>query len=178
MRKVLYILGQLTDGDVDLMATLGRRYEAKAGETLIHMGKPVTSLFIVLQGAASVTIAGGREVARIGAGEVLGEMSMIDRRPPSATVTVVEPSVLLAIDRTALDAELARNMGFAARFYRALAVFLSDRVRNTNAQLGFGTPAKGADLDDEEELDESVLDNVHLAGIRFEAIIRRLSKQA
>jgi CRP/FNR family transcriptional regulator, cyclic AMP receptor protein len=175
MRKVLYILGQLSDEDVDWMAVGGRRRDARAGEVLIHEGVPISSVLVVLQGTASVTLGGGREVARIGAGEVLGEMSMIDNRPPSATVTAVEPTVLLELGRAALDAKLAADTGFAARFYRALAVFLADRVRNTNAQLGYGKEGAARTLADEDELDEAVLDNLHLAGARFEAIIARLA---
>jgi CRP-like cAMP-binding protein len=175
MRKVLYILGQLSDEDVDWMASAGRRRDARAGEVLIREGVPIGSVLVVLQGTASVTLGGGREVARIGAGEVLGEMSMIDNRPPSATVSAVEPTVLLELGRVALDAKLAADTGFAARFYRALAVFLADRVRNTNAQLGYGSEGVSKSLADEDELDETVLDNLHLAGARFEAIIARLA---
>ncbi len=175
MRKVLYILGQLSDEDVDWMASAGRRRDAHPAEVLIREGVPIQSVLIVLQGTASVTLAGGLEVARIGAGEVLGEMSMIDNRPPSATVTALEPSVLLELGRTALDAKLLADTGFAARFYRALAVFLADRVRNTNARLGYGKASDARSLADEDELDETVLDNLHLAGGRFEAIIARLA---
>jgi CRP/FNR family cyclic AMP-dependent transcriptional regulator len=175
MRKVLYILGQLSDEDVDWMANAGRRRDAHAAEVLIREGVSIGSVLIVLQGTASVTLGGGREVARIGAGEVLGEMSMIDNRPPSATVSAVEPMVLLELGRAALDAKLLGDTGFAARFYRALAVFLADRVRNTNAQLGYGKEAASHSLADEDELDDLVMDNLHLAGARFEAIIARLA---
>src|ERR1700675_2800689 len=112
MRKVLYILGQLSDEDVDWMANAGKRRDARASEILIREGIPIASVLIVLQGTASVTLGGGREVARIGAGEVLGEMSMIDNRPPSATVTAVEPTVLLELGRAALDAKLLTDTGF------------------------------------------------------------------
>jgi CRP/FNR family transcriptional regulator, cyclic AMP receptor protein len=175
MRKVLSLLGQLSDDDVDWMAGAGRRRDAGAGEVLIHEGIPIGSVLVMLQGTASVTLPGGREVARIGAGEVLGEMSMIDNRPPSATVSAVESTVVLELGRVALDAKLAADTGFAARFYRALAVFLADRVRNTNAQLGYGKEGASRTLAEEDELDEAVLDNLHLAGARFEAIIARLA---
>jgi CRP/FNR family cyclic AMP-dependent transcriptional regulator len=175
MRKVLYILGQLSDEDVDWMASAGKRRDARPAEVLIREGVPIGSVMVVLQGSASVTLGDGREVARIGAGEVLGEMSMIDNRPPSATVTAVEPTVLLELGRTGLDAKLLADTGFAARFYRALAVFLADRVRNTNAQLGYGKEGGKRSLSDEDEIDELVMDNLHLAGARFEAIIARLA---
>jgi CRP/FNR family cyclic AMP-dependent transcriptional regulator len=136
MRKVLYILGQLSDEDVDWMASAGKRRDARPAEVLIREGVPIPGVMIVLQGSASVTLGDGREVARIGAGEVLGEMSMIDNRPPSATVTAVEPTVLLELGRAGLDAKLLADTGFAARFYRALAVFLADRVRNTKRPVG------------------------------------------
>lgn len=177
MRKVLYILGQLADEDVAWIARHGRRREVPANHELIHEGVGVAELFIVLQGSARVIVSGGHEIARLGSGEVLGEMSLVDRRPPSATVQTAEPTMLLALDRSVLEQKLNTDMAFAARFYRALAVFLSDRMRNTVAQLGYGEGARARTLATEEELDESVLDNVHLAGIRFDSIIKTLMQE-
>jgi len=71
--------------------------------------------------------------------------------------------------------DAAEDASFAARFYRAVAVFLADRLRNTVARLGYGA---GQDLDENAEyageLDFGVLDNVHLAGARFDRMLKRL----
>ena len=55
---------------------------------------------------------------------------------------------------------------FAAHMYRAIACFLSMRMRATISNLGYGKSA--GSLDDEVEVDEEILDKLHLAGARFE----------
>ena len=73
-----------------------------------------------------------------------------------------------------LRTELERNQGFAARFYRAIAVFLSDRLRSTVGQLGYGV-AQPQDAEEafalENELDDGLLDNLHVAGDRMLRLI-------
>lgn len=177
MRKVLYILGELSDLDVDWMTRHGRKEQIIRGAVLIHEGKPVDALYIVLDGNFRVSITGrsDRELARLGAGEIVGEMSFVDARPPAATVTALEPSVVLAIPRRQLEIKIQEDAGFAARFYRALAVFLSDRLRSTVRRLGYGeaepTPEE---REAEGELDTNVLDSVHMAGARFDRMLKRL----
>jgi CRP-like cAMP-binding protein len=107
---------------------------------------------------------------------MVGEMSFIDARPPSATVTAAQDSAVLAIPRPQLVAKLDQDTAFAARFYRALATFLSDRLRGTVSRLGYseGQPLQ-EDVEYADELDDNVLDNVHLAGARFERIVKRLN---
>lgn len=177
MKKVLYILGQLRDTDVDWMTETGHKQPVEAGAVLIRQGQPIDSLYIVLDGLLSVTDARleGRELAQLGAGEMVGEMSFVDAAPPNATVTALQKSVVLTIPRARLSAKLQQDQGFAAHFYRAIATFLSDRLRATVGQLGYGQPTA---LDDEliaaDELDDNVLDNIHLAGDRFERMLQRL----
>jgi bacteriocin-type transport-associated protein len=178
MRKVLFILGQLSDLDIEWLITAGRKEQVSAGTTLIHEGKAIDALYIVLDGLLSVVMAalGGQEIARLGAGEMVGEMSFIDARPPSATVTAIQNSVVLAVPRGQLAAKLEQDAGFAARFYRALATFLSDRLRGTVSRLGYSEgQSLQEDVEYSDELDDNVLDTVHLAGARFEWILKRLS---
>lgn len=172
MRKVLYILGQLSDEDIEWMIGVGGRLALAPGTTLIREGSPISALYIVVDGALAIS-AGGREVARLGAGEIVGEMSFVENRPPSATVTALVPSVVFVLDRDRLSARLERDGPFAARFYRAVAMFLSDRLRSTVGRLGYGEvheqPTSADDLDD------LLLDTIHLAGARFERILHALS---
>jgi hypothetical protein len=82
-------------------------------------------------------------------------------------------ATLLRIPDTVVREKLASDLGFASRFYRALCVFLADRMRNTTQRLGYGTPTDDAHARD--ELNEDLLDNVHLAGARFERMLKRLA---
>ena len=86
MKKVLYILGQLSDEDVEWMITKGKKRNVPNGTVLIRERQPHDGFYIVLDGKLSVE-RGGETVAEIGVGEVVGEMSFVDSRPPTATVS-------------------------------------------------------------------------------------------
>src|SRR4029077_368788 len=83
-----------------------------------------------------------REIARLNAGEIVGEMSFVDARPPSATRRGLEDSTVFAISKPVLTDKLSRDLGFAARFYRALAIYLSTTVRERHRMLGYGSGAE------------------------------------
>ena len=170
MRKVLYILSRLTDEDVDWMAATGTGRRHEIGEVLIREGEPIDALMFVLDGKVSVEVEGIGQIASLGSGEMLGEMSLVDEAPPSATVVVTQPAHVLHIDCRALNARLEAEPHFAARFYRAIAVFLSMRMRSTVLQLGYGKGMVVA----EDEIELSLLETVTLAGSRFDRMIKKL----
>jgi CRP/FNR family transcriptional regulator, cyclic AMP receptor protein len=177
MKKVFFLLGELVDEDIDWMVSTGRREEVMAGTVLIQEGRPIDTLLILLEGTLSVSVSAleGKTIARLTSGAVVGEMSFADARPPSATVQAVENSLVLAIPRASLVEKLKEDEGFASRFYRAIAIFLSTRLRGTVRYLGY---AKGQLLQGEdsslEDLSPEMLDNVPLAKARFDWLLRRL----
>ena len=95
--------------------------EVATGNLLTEEGAVGREAFIILSGHAAVTI-GGRPVATVGPGEVIGEMALLDRQPRTATVTALEPMRVLVVDprsfstlltepaiaRRLLDAEVGR----------------------------------------------------------------------
>lgn len=187
MRKVFYLLGQLTDDDVEWMLAHGRKERIDTNHILIREGRQTDALYVLLHGTLEVSFAAAQQhlpgesrsagpaSVRLGCGEVVGEMSFIDARPPSATVSAVEPSILLAVPRGVLAAHLEEDPAFAARFYRALAVFLSQRLRSTVSRLGYGAgKSLNEEVEYQDELDPDVLESVHLAGSRFDRVLRRL----
>jgi len=176
MRKVLYLLGGLSDGDVDWLIAHGSRERVGAGTALIREREPISAVYIVLDGALEVSATGlGGTPIRLGSGDVVGEMSFVESRLPSASVTAVEASTVLAIPRSQLGAKLETDAEFAARFYRALSMFLAHRLRSTMRRFGYGQDRKlDEEADDEDELDSQVLDSIHMAGYRFDHVLRRL----
>jgi bacteriocin-type transport-associated protein len=174
MRKALFFLGILNDEDLEWMIATGRREDIPVHTVLIQEGKPIEAVYIVLDGAFVVSVA-GKGMGRLLSGEVVGEVSFVDSRPPSATVQADENSRVLVLPRSLLAHKLEQDTAFAARFYRSLAVFLADRLRSTTSQLGYGqNEPLSADAEYEDELDPAVLDNVSLAGARFDWMLRRL----
>jgi CRP/FNR family transcriptional regulator, cyclic AMP receptor protein len=177
MRKTLYILGQLDDSDVDWLTQNGTRRPLAPGEVIVNEGRSLDTLFITLAGHFLVTLHENREIAKLGAGEIVGEISFVDDAPPSATVTAVAPALVLAVSKAVLQDQLDRNHEFAARFYRALAIFLADRLRATDSQLTAYTnagdlAAEGPLLD---ELDSVLLDTISEAGRRFTRLLQTLA---
>lgn len=177
MRKVLFILGQLTDADAEWLANHGQRLKVPKGTELIKQGTRIDTVYIILDGAMGVMTARGARLAQVSSGDILGEMSLVDSSLTSASVVVEQDSTVLAVSKLQLTAKLKEDVGFAARFYRALALFLADRMRNTISRMGYGKdePADSAQSED-GELDADVLDNVHLAGARFDRMLKKLTE--
>ena len=118
MKKVLFILGELSDSDVDWLAEVGSREVVEAGRVLIRESSPIDRVFVILEGQFAVTVTAlpGKEVARLGSGEIVGEMSLVDQRPPSATVTALESGLVLAVPRREIEGKFAQDQGFSSRF--------------------------------------------------------------
>lgn len=177
MRKVLYILGELTDLDVEWMITHGERLHLAAGADLIRAGQLVPAIYLLLEGELVVVgqAQGAREVARLVRGEIVGEMSFLEQRPPTTSVMAVQQSLLLGLPRTALTTKMAADSGFAVRFYRALALFLSQRLRETTALVNGAAAQSSAERQAFSELDETMLDTVSTAGAHFDRILKRIA---
>ena len=173
MRKVLLIFSELTDADVEWLSKSGERIHLEAGATLVPLGARVDNIWFVLDGALSVHTAAGAQLALMGSGEIVGEMSLVDPAPTAVSVRVASDATLLRISNATVRAKLSGDPAFAARFYRALCVFLATRLRATTRRMGYGDNTE--DEDAKDELTDDLLDNVHLAGARFDRMLKRLA---
>ncbi len=178
MRKVLFIFGDLSDGDIEWLAAAGERKTFPKGSVLVQEGKPIAEIYILLDGELSVTVTSAAKTVNVNTlqkGEIIGELSFLDSRPPSATVFAAMDSTLLAISRDKLSAKLERDVAFAAKFYRGIGVFLADRLRTSTRLLGFENlrPRRPEDPAD-EEIDPALLDSIAIAAKRFELLVERL----
>ena len=170
----MYLMGGLEDGDIQWLCTHGSQITLQAGGTLVSEGVPIDSVYVVLDGQLEV-LAGRKQVATLYAGEVIGEISLVDARPPLATVRAVQDCRLLSVPKDRLLRKLDNDRNFAANFYRAIALFLADRLRTTTTRLGYGDPAQ--DVDAGEELDEALMNTVSLGTRRFDELLKRLSNE-
>lgn len=176
MRKVLIILGQLKDRDTEWMARTGTKCHFDENAVLIRQGVPVDRIFILLDGKLRIDEEKLGTIARLGTGEIVGEMSFVDDSPPSATVVADGPVTVLELTHLDINRRTEEDPTFGMRFYKALCFFLADRLRGTVQRLGYGETGN-LDNDDvlEDELDEKLLDAVSLAGERFDRMLKLLS---
>ena len=77
-RVSIFVFGLLTDADVAWMARAGVQRPIKDREILVQEGRPLESIIFLLQGECMVTEHAAGEIARLGIGEVVGEMSFLD----------------------------------------------------------------------------------------------------
>jgi CRP/FNR family cyclic AMP-dependent transcriptional regulator len=173
MRKVLFILSELLDEDVDWLATHGERRTYARGAELIGFNAEVDTVYFVLGGSFAVLSAGGDVIVQLGMGEIIGEMSLVDPARTTASVYAHEDSVALAVPHEVLRRKLNGDCYFAGRFYRALSIFLADRVRHTT-RFGFGP--KVTDPTDTlfEYADTGRAEKDEQARRRFSMLIKRM----
>ncbi len=104
--------------------------DIEAGYTLIAQGHNHAEGFIVERGQAEVIIDGA-VVAEITEGQMIGELSMFDRQPASATVRAKTDMRLLVLPYNRVDQILDDNPAMV----RAVATGLAARLRATDVKL-------------------------------------------
>jgi CRP/FNR family cyclic AMP-dependent transcriptional regulator len=90
------LFGGVSSGDLAAVGERAIEVDFPADHVIARQGEIGTGLFVVIEGAVRV-IRDGEELARLGAGEFFGEMSVIDGLPRVAQVVTIEPTRCLAL---------------------------------------------------------------------------------
>jgi CRP-like cAMP-binding protein len=173
MRKALFFLGILSDTDIEWIIRNGSKTRVSAGTVVIHQGKPTDYLYFVLDGEFEVYTSKASRLAILKAGEVMGEISFVDSRLPTASVRAITESQVGVVARALINAKLKEDMGFGSRLYRAMATFMADRLRTTVGNFGTGAMELDEDIEDLDEVAPHLMDNISMAGSRFSEMQRR-----
>jgi CRP/FNR family transcriptional regulator, cyclic AMP receptor protein len=122
-------------GDLAVLNGLMRRQELPAGVRLMASDTDGDSAYVIRHGAVKVHVEqeDGTDVivAILGPGEIVGEMSVIDRKTRSGSVVTLEESVVFWIDREALQ-NCFRTM---PKLTLNLTEILSRRIRIANERI-------------------------------------------
>lgn len=114
----------------NLLNYLGHYKEAKrfkAGEVVFQRGQPGNVLYIVASGTVEIRI-GETVMEVVGTGGIVGEMSLLDGAPRSATVVARTTCDLVPIDERRFLFLVSQSPMFALDVMRVMA----DRLRATN----------------------------------------------
>jgi CRP/FNR family transcriptional regulator, cyclic AMP receptor protein len=85
----------------------------------------------LLKASVSIATGGERTLAILGPGSIVGELSIIDSAPRSASITALRDSKLSFVDRAAFEA-----FGQSTpELYRHMTTLLARRLRDTNEAL-------------------------------------------
>ncbi|MBO8126935.1 MAG: Crp/Fnr family transcriptional regulator [Firmicutes bacterium] len=125
----------LTEDQFNQLVAAAAQKKLAKNEVLFLEGDPGEAMFIILEGAVQVYTLSpeGKEkiLAILGQGDLLGELSLLDGEPRSATAQALEPTRLAVIDRAQFERFIRENSEVALILLRDLA----HRLRQTDAHL-------------------------------------------
>ena len=125
----------LTASQAQGLADAVVRQRFRRGDRIVEQGHKSDALFILLSGRAQVVVTDGRGrevvLAMVKAGDYIGEMSLIDDRPHSASVIVDAQADVLVLGRGAFASCLPKNANLAYVVLRGLV----KRLRAANRQI-------------------------------------------
>jgi CRP-like cAMP-binding protein len=102
------------------------------GETIVSQGQMGMGLYCIQTGRVKVTqhsTHGERDVREMEAGEAFGELSLLSDQPRSATVTAVEPTTAVMLDKSQFLAEMHSHPEMALDLIPVLVAWLQDADR-------------------------------------------------
>ncbi len=122
--------------DLQLLAQSCKERKYSAGSVLISQGDTGAGLYVVSSGKVRITQANDpdraeEEIGTAGAGDVLGEMALLDDLPRSATVTAVDDVTALLLPVWEFRAILRNNPDIALHLLAAL----SRRLRKAEQRI-------------------------------------------
>ncbi|TAN77843.1 MAG: cyclic nucleotide-binding domain-containing protein [Gallionella sp.] len=114
-------------------------YRAAPGAILFHEGEKGDFMCIVLEGRLEIrkenSLHVDKTVTAVFPGRSLGEMTMVDGEPRSATAVVIDPSILAVLTQENLLLIMRDKPALAAKLLFKIARLLSQRLRLTSGIL-------------------------------------------
>lgn len=111
--------------ELEKVASAGDEILMTAGSIIVDQGQTGREAFVVLSGKVEVTRS-KRKVADLGPGAVVGELSLLDHGPRTATVTCVTDCELLVIDQRNFRAVLQEVPTMAVKLLATIAGRIRD----------------------------------------------------
>ncbi len=106
--------------------------EAPAGHVIVDEGSVGTAFYVILDGKVAV-LRKGRKIAEIEAGEVFGEISLLDRLPRNASIKALTDTRLACFAQKDFDAVLKDSPSTTRKLLTAMAV----RLRESDARAQY-----------------------------------------
>jgi NTE family protein len=136
------LFGELDAPSLAALDAEVERLDLPGGATLFREGEVADALYVLLAGCLGVTIRDGKGddvmIARVHAGETIGEMALLDGGSRSATAIALRDSVLLRLGKAAFDRLVGQHPGSML----SLVALLARRLRETTHHAGEAAPIR------------------------------------
>jgi len=119
------LFSECTPKELEIVVNNSTEKTVKAGTVLIEQGRVGREAFVILEGSATVK-RNGKKIGTAKAGAIVGELSLLDGGPRTATVTTDTDTRLLVIS----DRGMKNTIEFIPAIGRKLLKALAGRVRD------------------------------------------------
>jgi CRP-like cAMP-binding protein len=130
---------EFTREDIDILAAYMQIYRAKPQSTILQEGETGDYMLMIIDGEVDIyktNLLGGQQyMTSVKAGTTLGEMSMIDGAPRFATCIALRNTTFGVLTRDNMGRIIHDSPGLGAKILIKLVTLLSQRLRQTSAQL-------------------------------------------
>jgi CRP/FNR family transcriptional regulator, cyclic AMP receptor protein len=117
------------------MALLADVRQYRGGDVLVRQFDQSSDLLILLDGNARIKSFSGETIAEFGPGSIIGEISLIDERPRSATVVCMGDVRIARIPSSIFRSFMESNPEAASRVYSNICNVLCRRLRSMNVHV-------------------------------------------
>jgi CRP-like cAMP-binding protein len=130
-----YLFRGLASSHIDEILGLATTKNFMGGDTILRQFGRDHDLMVVLKGLAIIKTFSGDSIAEVGPGTVLGEVSLIDTEPRSATVVAKGECTVAVIPASGLQNLMKHDIGMRCVMMENLAKILCQRLRSANQQI-------------------------------------------
>ncbi|MBS1848346.1 MAG: cyclic nucleotide-binding domain-containing protein [Actinobacteria bacterium] len=127
--SALPLFSSCTKRELTRIARAGDEVHLAEGALVVDQGDMGREAFVILSGTALVK-RNGRKVATLGPGDPIGELSLLDRGPRTATVVATSELTVFVLSTRRFNAVLDESPGLS----RKLLAFLAGRVRDLDSK--------------------------------------------
>ncbi len=132
-------LGFLENNELDILAHHINYQKADKGSVLFKEGTMGKTLYLIVKGKVEIkkeSVSGNQAVlAQYGKGASIGEMSLIDESPRSATATIIEDAELLILEKDRFDEILNKYPEIGVKMLKNITKQISMRLRHTSGRF-------------------------------------------
>ena len=137
MQKNETLFSGLSESDKKIILDQCQRRQVRKRQVIVHQGDSGRDMYIIVSGRLRVSALSdeGKEISFVvhGENEYFGELSLLDGRKRSATVTAVADSELLVLTHQQYQNLLTNSPQTATRLLTRIALMLADRLRATDS---------------------------------------------
>lgn len=128
MLRGVSLFATLGRAELEMVGQLADEIDVPAGKVLMRQGETGQQMFVIASGSVLVE-RDGRELARLGPGDVVGEMALLSEGPRTATATAAEPTTAFVLAHREFHSLMDSN----AEVRRCVLDGVANRIRALDA---------------------------------------------